>query len=325
MNHRFHFMPNVHASLISPDTLEEPEKLEEDATHQYLDEIGRFPLLSRAEEQELFSQLARGRAESHDAEKHAQGQAAQQRLVACNLRLVVSLAKRYSTHSMPLLDLIQEGNLGLLHAIEVFDASRGYRLSTVATSWIRQAITRVIANQARLIRLPVHIQEQLAHLRRAEAQWIERMGRKPTAEELAAHLSLSVTTLQELLLISSETLRLDFPLDLTTSTHTLGDVLPDEPQEDPFEIVSRKMFQEHLQERMRTAFLQLTPREQRILTLRYGLEDGQERTLATVGRMFGLTRERIRQLEQKALRVLRALLDEPPGVASDVTSSDEDR
>lgn len=307
------FWPTIHTSFTPHVSFAEHEKPEEDSIHHYLNEIEHFPLLSRAEEQDLFAQLARGRANSHDAERRTQGEAAQHRLVVCNLRLVVHIAKRYNSRSMSLLDLIQEGNIGLMHAIEVFDASRGHRLSTVASWWIRQAITRAIANQARAIRLPVHIQEQQAHLRRAETQWSERVGRQPTPEELAAHLSMPLATLQALLLTPSASLRLDAPLDPTKSSPTLGELLPETQPEDPFEMVSRK----ELQAQIRQVLTHLTPREQRILTLRYGLEDGQERTMASVGRVLGLSRERIRQIEQRALCELKALLETHPGAASD--------
>ncbi len=276
---------------------------DEDSTHQYLYEIGQFPLLSREEELELFSQMARGCTEKQDERIRTQGRAAQQRLIECNLRLVVSIAKPHS-RKMPLLDLVQEGNVGLMHAIETFDPMLGYRLSTYATRWIRQAILRAIANQARAIRLPVNIQEKKARMKRAEAQLMVSMGRNPTLTELSTHLSISLEILETLTSSPKDAVSLDHPLDPIENPHTLGELLPDTQQEDPFEIVCRSLLREDIHK----AISQLTPREQRILTMHYGLEDGQERTLGYVGQHFGVTRERIRQIEERSLRKLAVIL-----------------
>ncbi len=260
----------------------------DDPVRMYLKEIGRVPLLSAEEEVELAIRMEQGDEE------------AKKRLSEANLRLVVSIAKRYVGRGMLFLDLIQEGNLGLIKAVEKFDYRKGYKFSTYATWWIRQAITRAIADQARTIRIPVHMVETINKLNRIQRQLIQELGRDPLPEEIAKEMQISVERVREISKISQEPVSLETPIGEEEDSH-LGDFIEDEDALAPAEAASFFLLKEQLDDVLGT----LTPREKKVLQLRFGLEDGRSRTLEEVGHVFGVTRERIRQIEAKALRKLR--------------------
>ena len=260
----------------------------EDPVRMYLKEIGKVPLLSAEEEIELAKRMELG------------DQEAKKRLAEANLRLVVSIAKRYVGRGMLFLDLIQEGNLGLIKAVEKFDYRKGYKFSTYATWWIRQAITRAIADQARTIRIPVHMVETINKLIRVSRQLLKELGREPTPEEIAAEMNMPVERVREILKISQEPVSLETPIGEEEDSH-LGDFIQDDNVPVPADAAAFTLLKEQLEEVLGT----LTEREQKVLTLRFGLEDGRARTLEEVGREFNVTRERIRQIEAKALRKLR--------------------
>ena len=260
----------------------------EDPVRMYLKEIGKVPLLSAEEEIELAKRMELG------------DQEAKKRLAEANLRLVVSIAKRYVGRGMLFLDLIQEGNLGLIKAVEKFDYRKGYKFSTYATWWIRQAITRAIADQARTIRIPVHMVETINKLIRVSRQLLQELGREPTPEEIAAEMNMPVVRVLEILKISQEPVSLETPSGEEEDSH-LGDFIQDDNVPVPADAAAFTLLKEQLEEVLGT----LTEREQKVLTLRFGLEDGRARTLEEVGREFNVTRERIRQIEAKALRKLR--------------------
>ena len=260
----------------------------EDPVRMYLKEIGKVPLLSADEEVELAKRMAEG---DEDAKK---------RLAEANLRLVVSIAKRYVGRGMLFLDLIQEGNLGLIKAVEKFDYHKGFKFSTYATWWIRQAITRAIADQARTIRIPVHRVETINKLIRVSRQLLQELGREPTPEEIAAELDMPVERVREILKISQEPVSLETPIGEEEDSH-LGDFIQDDNVPVPAEAAAQTLLKEQLDEVLDT----LTEREQKVLRLRFGMDDGRARTLEEVGKEFDVTRERIRQIEAKALRKLR--------------------
>ncbi len=260
----------------------------EDPVRMYLKEIGKVPLLSAEEEIELAKRMEEGDEE------------AKKKLAEANLRLVVSIAKRYVGRGMLFLDLIQEGNLGLIKAVEKFDYRKGYKFSTYATWWIRQAITRAIADQARTIRIPVHMVETINKLVRVSRQLLQELGREPTPEEIAAEMDIPVDRVREILKISQEPVSLETPIGEEEDSH-LGDFIQDENVPVPADAAAFTLLKEQLVEVLGT----LTEREQKVLRLRFGLDDGRARTLEEVGREFNVTRERIRQIEAKALRKLR--------------------
>ena len=260
----------------------------EDPVRMYLKEIGKVPLLSADEEVELAKRMAEGDEE------------AKKRLAEANLRLVVSIAKRYVGRGMLFLDLIQEGNLGLIKAVEKFDYHKGFKFSTYATWWIRQAITRAIADQARTIRIPVHMVETINKLIRVSRQLLQELGREPTPEEIAAKLDMPVERVREILKISQEPVSLETPIGEEEDSH-LGDFIQDDNVPVPAEAAAQTLLKEQLDEVLDT----LTEREQKVLRLRFGMNDGRARTLEEVGKEFDVTRERIRQIEAKALRKLR--------------------
>ena len=260
----------------------------EDPVRMYLKEIGKVPLLSAEEEIELAKRMELG------------DQEAKKRLAEANLRLVVSIAKRYVGRGMLFLDLIQEGNLGLIKAVEKFDYRKGYKFSTYATWWIRQAITRAIADQARTIRIPVHMVETINKLIRVSRQLLQELGREPTPEEIAAEMNMPVDRVREILKISQEPVSLETPIGEEEDSH-LGDFIQDDNVPVPADAAAFTLLKEQLEEVLGT----LTEREQKVLTLRFGLEDERARTLEEVGKEFNVTRERIRQIEAKALRKLR--------------------
>ena len=260
----------------------------EDPVRMYLKEIGKVPLLSADEEVELAKRMAEG---DEDAKK---------RLAEANLRLVVSIAKRYVGRGMLFLDLIQEGNLGLIKAVEKFDYHKGFKFSTYATWWIRQAITRAIADLARTIRIPVHMVETINKLIRVSRQLLQELGREPTPEEIAAELDMPVERVREILKISQEPVSLETPIGEEEDSH-LGDFIQDDNVPVPAEAAAQTLLKEQLDEVLDT----LTEREQKVLRLRFGMDDGRARTLEEVGKEFDVTRERIRQIEAKALRKLR--------------------
>ena len=260
----------------------------EDHVKVYLKEIGRVPLLTPEEEIDLAIRIA------EDDPK------AKKRLAEANLRLVVSIAKRYVGRGMQFLDLIQEGNLGLIKAVDKFDYTKGFKFSTYATWWIRQAITRAIADQARTIRIPVHMVETINKVKKTNSQLLHENGRDPTAEEIAEKLDMPVEKVREILRVAQEPVSLETPIGEEEDSH-LGDFIPDDDAQAPVDAASMALMREQLAEVLKT----LTPREARVLSLRYGLEDGNPKTLEEVGKEFNVTRERIRQIEAKALRKLR--------------------
>ena len=260
----------------------------EDPVRMYLKEIGKVPLLSADEEIELAKRMEEG------------DEQAKQKLAEANLRLVVSIAKRYVGRGMLFLDLIQEGNLGLIKAVEKFDYRKGYKFSTYATWWIRQAITRAIADQARTIRIPVHMVETINKLIRVSRQLLQELGREPQPEEIAEVMDIPVERVREILKISQEPVSLETPIGEEEDSH-LGDFIPDDNMPVPADAAAFTLLKEQLVEVLDT----LTEREKKVLTLRFGLEDGRARTLEEVGKEFNVTRERIRQIEAKALRKLR--------------------
>jgi RNA polymerase primary sigma factor len=259
-----------------------------DPVRMYLKEIGRVPLLSAEEEIELAKRIEQGDEE------------AKRRLAEANLRLVVSIAKRYVGRGMLFLDLIQEGNMGLIKAVEKFDYRKGYKFSTYATWWIRQAITRAIADQARTIRIPVHMVETINKLIRVQRQLLQDLGREPTPEEIAEDMDLTPDKVREILKIAQEPVSLETPIGEEDDSH-LGDFIEDQDATSPSEHAAYELLKEQLEDVLDT----LTDREENVLRLRFGLDDGRTRTLEEVGKVFGVTRERIRQIEAKALRKLR--------------------
>ena len=259
----------------------------DDPVRMYLKEIGKVDLLSPEEEIELAKRMLEG------------DEKAKKRLAEANLRLVVSIAKRYVGRGMMFLDLIQEGNLGLIKAVEKFDYTKGYKFSTYATWWIRQAITRAIADQARTIRIPVHMVETINKVIRVSRQLLQELGHDPTPEETAAEMGMPVEKVREILKIAQEPVSLETPIGEEEDSH-LGDFIPDEGASEPSEAASFTLLKEQLVDVLST----LTPREEKVLKLRFGIEDGRTRTLEEVGREFNVTRERIRQIEAKALRKL---------------------
>ncbi len=260
----------------------------DDPVKVYLKEIGRVPLLTSEEEVELAIRISQGDA------------AAKKRLSEANLRLVVSIAKRYLGRGMHFLDLIQEGNLGLIKAVEKFDYTKGFKFSTYATWWIRQAITRAIADQARTIRIPVHMVETINKVKKVSSQLLHQNGHEPSAEEIAEELDMPVDKVREIMRVAQEPVSLETPIGEEEDSH-LGDFIPDDDAPAPADAASHTMLREQLIEVLDT----LTPREEKVLRLRFGLEDGRSRTLEEVGKEFNVTRERIRQIEAKALRKLR--------------------
>ena len=260
----------------------------DDPVRMYLKEIGKVPLLTADEEIEIAKRLEAG------------DEAAKQKLAEANLRLVVSIAKRYVGRGMLFLDLIQEGNLGLIKAVEKFDYRKGFKFSTYATWWIRQAITRAIADQARTIRIPVHMVETINKLIRVSRQLLQEYGREPTPEEIAKEMNISEAKVREIIKIAQEPVSLETPIGEEEDSH-LGDFIPDEDAPAPAEAASFALMKEQLMDVLDT----LTPREEKVLRLRFGLDDGHQRTLEEVGKEFNVTRERIRQIEAKALRKLR--------------------
>jgi len=259
-----------------------------DPVRMYLKEIGRVPLLSAEEEIKLALRIEQGDEE------------AKRRLAEANLRLVVSIAKRYVGRGMLFLDLIQEGNMGLIKAVEKFDHQKGFKFSTYATWWIRQAITRAIADQARTIRIPVHMVETINKLIRISRQLLQELGREPTAEEIAAEMDMSPDKVREILKIAQEPVSLETPIGEEDDSH-LGDFIEDQDALAPADAAAYELLKEQLEDVLDT----LTEREENVLRLRFGLDDGRTRTLEEVGKVFGVTRERIRQIEAKALRKLR--------------------
>ena len=260
----------------------------DDPVRLYLKEIGKVPLLSPEEEKELAQKMMDGDEDSKNA------------LVEANLRLVVSIAKRYVGRGMYFLDLIQEGNLGLMKAVDKFDHEKGYKFSTYATWWIRQSITRAIADQARTIRIPVHMVETIHKVSRYSRQMLQELGREATAEELGEKMNMSAEKVREILKIAQDPVSLETPIGEEEDSH-LGDFIPDEDTPSPAEATSANILHEELERQLST----LTPREASVIRLRFGLVDGKTRTLEEVGKEFDITRERIRQIEAKALRKLR--------------------
>ena len=277
---------------ISEEDLEDlsvPEGINvDDHVRMYLKEIGKVPLLSADEEIEFARLMSEG------------DEKAKKKLTEANLRLVVSIAKRYVGRGMLFLDLIQEGNLGLIKAVEKFDYTKGYKFSTYATWWIRQAITRAIADQARTIRIPVHMVETINKLIRVSRQLLQELGREPSPEEIAKEMGMSLEKVREIMKIAQEPVSLETPIGEEEDSH-LGDFIPDDDAPAPSEAASFMLLKEQLMDVLNT----LTPREEKVLRLRFGLEDGRARTLEEVGGVFDVTRERIRQIEAKALRKLR--------------------
>ena len=290
-----------------------------DPVRMYLKEIGKVPLLTAAEEIDLAMKIEAGVAATEELEKaeadgielerrekrrlgriEQVGLDAKQQLIEANLRLVVSIAKRYVGRGMLFLDLIQEGNLGLIRAVEKFDYTKGYKFSTYATWWIRQAITRAIADQARTIRIPVHMVETINKVIRVSRQLLQELGHDPSPNEIAKEMNMPVDKVREILKIAQEPVSLETPIGEEEDSH-LGDFIPDEGASEPSEAASFTLLKEQLMDVLST----LTPREEKVLKLRFGIEDGRTRTLEEVGKEFNVTRERIRQIEAKALRKLR--------------------
>ena len=281
----------------------------DDPVRMYLREIGRVPLLNAEEEVRLAQLMERGKQERVRAERLkmpanrrilAEGDEAQRRLTEANLRLVVSVAKKYIGRGMSLLDLIQEGNIGLIRAVEKFDYTKGYKFSTYATWWIRQAITRAIADQARTIRIPVHMVETINRLIRISRRLLQDLGREPTSEEIAEQMEISAEKVREIIKVSQEPVSLETPIGEEDDSH-LGDFLEDQTALAPAEAASHQLLKEQVEDVLDS----LTERERKVLQLRFGLDDGRSRTLEEVGKEFHVTRERIRQIEAKALRKLR--------------------
>jgi len=267
------------------------EQLSQDSVQMYLREIGRIPLLSGDEEKELAKRIEKGDEE------------ARKKLTQANLRLVVSIAKRYVGRSphLTLLDLIQEGNIGLFKAVEKFDYRRGYKFSTYATWWIRQAITRALADQARTIRIPVHMVETISKYQQVKRRLLQDLGREPLAEEIAAEMNLEVEKVHLIEKIAQDTVSLEAPVGEDEDDSVLGEFIVDEKTLSPAQVASRRM----LRDQLMSIIKELTPREQKILSMRFGLDDGVTHTLEEVGREFGVTRERIRQIEAKAIERIR--------------------
>ena len=304
--------------LVDPNTLVDSFNID-DPVRMYLKEIGKGPLLTADQEVELATTMSAGReAEERVAQAEADGEVlsdeelaqlkkqikagekAKQSLAEANLRLVVSIAKRYVGRGMLFLDLIQEGNLGLIKAVEKFDYTKGYKFSTYATWWIRQAITRAIADQARTIRIPVHMVETINKVIRVSRQLLQELGHDPSPEEISEEMNMPVDKVREILKIAQEPVSLETPIGEEEDSH-LGDFIPDEAASEPSEAASFTLLKEQLVDVLST----LTPREEKVLKLRFGIEDGRTRTLEEVGKEFNVTRERIRQIEAKALRKLR--------------------
>ena len=304
--------------LVDPNTLVDSFNID-DPVRMYLKEIGKVPLLTADQEVELATTMSAGReAEERVARAEADGEVlsneelaqlkkqikagekAKQSLAEANLRLVVSIAKRYVGRGMLFLDLIQEGNLGLIKAVEKFDYTKGYKFSTYATWWIRQAITRAIADQARTIRIPVHMVETINKVIRVSRQLLQELGHDPSPEEISEEMNMPVDKVREILKIAQEPVSLETPIGEEEDSH-LGDFIPDEAASEPSEAASFTLLKEQLVDVLST----LTPREEKVLKLRFGIEDGRTRTLEEVGKEFNVTRERIRQIEAKALRKLR--------------------
>jgi RNA polymerase primary sigma factor len=277
----------------------------DDPVRMYLKEIGRVPLLSMEQEKSLAMRIEAGELEAHRDGSADQrivdgGDEAKRQLTEANLRLVVSIAKKYVGRGMLFLDLIQEGNLGLIRAVEKFDYRKGYKFSTYATWWIRQAITRALADQARTIRIPVHMVETINRLIKISRQLLQELGREPSVEEIAEAMALTPEKVREVMKISQEPISLETPIGEEEDSH-LGDFIEDQEAVAPAEAASVML----LKEKMQDVLQNLTERERKVLVLRFGLEDGHQRTLEEVGQEFGVTRERIRQIEAKALRKLR--------------------
>ncbi|HHB90043.1 MAG TPA: RNA polymerase sigma factor RpoD, partial [Anaerolineae bacterium] len=286
----------------------------DDSISLYLKEIGRVPLLTAEEEVELAKRMERGQLAQKRLEEGVEdpiereyllwvvrdGERAQEHLIKANSRLVVSVAKKYVGRGVPFLDLIQEGNIGLIRAVNKFDYRRGYKFSTYATWWIRQAVTRAIADQGRTIRVPVHMYEQINRLTRTSRQLVQELGREPTTEEIAEALGVSPKKVEQVIRVSQRPLSLEMPVGEEEDSY-LGDFIPDEDAQSPTDEASRQLLREVIDE----IFASLSPREVRILQLRFGLVDGYNYTLEEVGRKFGVTRERIRQIEAQALGRLR--------------------
>ena len=302
--------------LVDPNSLVDNFSID-DPVRMYLKEIGKVPLLNPDEETELAQKMSAGNLATEQLAELGedtfpeetlnemkamikQGEKAKQKLAEANLRLVVSIAKRYVGRGMLFLDLIQEGNLGLIKAVEKFDYTKGYKFSTYATWWIRQAITRAIADQARTIRIPVHMVETINKVIRVSRQLLQELGHDPTPEEISAEMNMPVDKVREILKIAQEPVSLETPIGEEEDSH-LGDFIPDEGASEPSEAASFTLLKEQLVDVLST----LTPREEKVLKLRFGIEDGRTRTLEEVGKEFNVTRERIRQIEAKALRKLR--------------------
>ncbi|MBP3925856.1 MAG: RNA polymerase sigma factor RpoD, partial [Clostridium sp.] len=299
---RFDEDMDIDPDLFDEDMLSEEEEIDmenidlnvpeginiEDPVRMYLKEIGKVPLLTPEEEVEMAKRMELG------------DESAKKRLAEANLRLVVSIAKRYVGRGMQFLDLIQEGNLGLIKAVEKYDYSKGFKFSTYATWWIRQAITRAIADQARTIRIPVHMVETINRLIRTSRQLLQELGREPQPEEIAERMDLPVDRVREIMKISQDPVSLETPIGEEEDSH-LGDFIQDDHVEVPADAATYTLLHEQLMEVLKT----LTEREQKVLRLRFGLDDGRPRTLEEVGKEFNVTRERIRQIEAKALRKLR--------------------
>ncbi|HMO56218.1 MAG TPA: sigma-70 family RNA polymerase sigma factor [Roseiflexaceae bacterium] len=300
--------------LEEPDDTDDGDGHMEDSVQIYLREIGQVALLTASDEVELAQEILRGRqaaerlqygeltrAERFETEQQIfRGEEARRRLIQANLRLVVSVAKKYIGGPMSFMDLVQEGNIGLMRAVEKFDYSKGNRFSTYATWWIRQAITRALAEQSRVIRLPVHLSDAIGQLRRAGRQLEQSLGREPTQSEIATALGISERRVQRLMQASAQPISLEQPIGGDGEGH-VGDILADEQTNTPMEIAAQRMLQHDLE----AALMALPDRERAILQLRYGLTDGRRRTLEEVGTEFGITRERTRQIEADALRFLR--------------------